>query len=226
MLHKDITERLTTVSSGFIDDARLSLKTKGLLLLIMSLPQNFPWSAKRLRMFCKDGGDAINCGLVALEKAGYLKRVIELEADGKYKGIDYQTNGGEPVDAPSVGLLIAGSGNLGTVESCSEADANKESATALASLAEAYSNVMRDATLSFRTKGIYAWLHSHCDSQGNQLVTVNELAAMSTDGSTGVAKSLTELEERGYLKRIREKDERGQAGGMVYHLILPTEKDC
>ena len=224
-MQKNIAKRLTTVSSGFIDDDRLTLKTKGLLLLIMSLPQNFPWSAKRLRMFCKDGGDSINCGLVALEKAGYLKRVIELEADGKYKGIDYQTNGGELVDAPSVGLLNAGSGNLGAVESCSESDADKEVATALSPLAEACRNVMRDATLSFRTKGIYAWLHSHCDSQGNQVVTVNELAALSTDGSTGVAKSLTELENSGYLTRMREKDERGQAGGMVYHLVLPTEKD-
>lgn len=224
-MQKDITERLTTVSSGFIDDDRLTLKTKGLLLLIMSLPQSFPWSAKRLRSFCKDGGDAINCGLVALEKAGYLKRVIELEADGKYKGIDYQTNGGELVDAPSIGLLNAGSGNLGAVESCSETYADKESATALASLAEAYRNVMRDASLSFRTKGIYAWLHSHCDSQGNQLITVNELAALSTDGSTGVAKSLTELENRGYLTRLRKKDERGQAGGMVYHLVSPTKKN-
>lgn len=41
-MQKDITERLTTVSSGFIDDDRLTLKTKGLLLLIMSLPQSFP----------------------------------------------------------------------------------------------------------------------------------------------------------------------------------------
>lgn len=66
--------QFTLVSASIIKDMRLSLKARGLLLLMISLPHNWDFNLKGLAYFCKDGIYAIRSGIYELEKYGYLKR--------------------------------------------------------------------------------------------------------------------------------------------------------
>lgn len=59
---------------------------------------------------------------------------------------------------------------------------------------------LNDPRLSFKAKGILAYLLSKPD---DWKVMVSELINSSTDGKTAVYSGLKELEENGYLKRIR-----------------------
>lgn len=66
---------------------------------------------------------------------------------------------------------------------------------------------LNDPRLSFKAKGILAYLLSKPD---DWKVMVSELINSSTDGKTAVYSGLKELEENGYLKRVRvyRRDER------------------
>jgi len=59
---------------------------------------------------------------------------------------------------------------------------------------------LNDPRLSFKAKGILAYLLSKPD---DWKVMVSELINSSTDGKTAVYSGLKELEENGYLKRVR-----------------------
>lgn len=73
-------------------DSRLSLKAKGLLSLVFSLPkgdvyENF--SIKDLIQYSKDGKDSTMSALKELEFYGYLKTYHRRDIDGRYVGLQY-----------------------------------------------------------------------------------------------------------------------------------------
>ena len=55
-------------------DITLSLKAKGLLSLMLSLPEDWDYTTKGLACICKDGVDSICSTVKELEKAGYVQR--------------------------------------------------------------------------------------------------------------------------------------------------------
>lgn len=55
-------------------DISLSLKAKGLLSLMLSLPDGWDYTTKGLACICKDGVDSICSTVKELEKAGYVRR--------------------------------------------------------------------------------------------------------------------------------------------------------
>ena len=55
-------------------DISLSLKAKGLLSLMLSLPEGWDYTTKGLACICKDGVDSICSTVKELEKAGYVQR--------------------------------------------------------------------------------------------------------------------------------------------------------
>lgn len=64
----------TTISNHHLQDRNLSLKAKGLLTLILSLPHDWDMTLKGLVSLSGDGVDSVRSGIQELEKAGYLRR--------------------------------------------------------------------------------------------------------------------------------------------------------
>ena len=68
------TRDYTVMSNHHLRNTDLSLKAKGLLSLMLSLPENWDYTTKGLSMICKDGIDSINSGLKELVANGYVIR--------------------------------------------------------------------------------------------------------------------------------------------------------
>ena len=79
----------TVISNYHLRDKNLSLRTIGLLSLILSLPDTWDYSQAGLAAICKDGEDSIRSGLKELEKYGYLERERERDESGRMRGIIY-----------------------------------------------------------------------------------------------------------------------------------------
>lgn len=64
----------TTMSNYHLKDKRLSYKAKGLLSVILSLPDEWDYSLKGLAYISGDGVDSVRGGIRELEKYGYISR--------------------------------------------------------------------------------------------------------------------------------------------------------
>lgn len=67
----------------------LSLKAKGLLSLMLSLPEDWDYTTRGLSCICKDGVDSIRVGIQELEANGYLVRERRRNENGQYGAIEY-----------------------------------------------------------------------------------------------------------------------------------------
>lgn len=67
----------------------MSLKAKGLLSLMLSLPDDWDYSVSGLATLSKDGKDSVMSALSELEKFGYLTRTRVTNEKGQYSGIQY-----------------------------------------------------------------------------------------------------------------------------------------
>ena len=83
------TRNYTVMSNYHLRDKSLSLKAKGLLSLMLSLPEDWDYTTKGLAYICKDGVDSICATVRELEGAGYIVRARERHADGTLGGIEY-----------------------------------------------------------------------------------------------------------------------------------------
>ena len=79
----------TVMSNYHLRDKNLSLKAKGLLSYMLSLPDDWDYSVRGLVSCLKEGKDSIQAALHELEKYGYLKREQGRTTDGKLSNIDY-----------------------------------------------------------------------------------------------------------------------------------------
>ena len=68
------TRDYTVMSNHHLKDTALSLKAKGLLSIMLSLPDEWNYTTRGLAAICKEGVDAIGGALRELEKAGYIVR--------------------------------------------------------------------------------------------------------------------------------------------------------
>ena len=83
------TRDFTIMSNYHFKDKRLSLKAKGLLSLMLSLPENWDYTTKGLARICKDGVDSIRSGVNELEKMGYVRREYVRDDHGRVRDIEY-----------------------------------------------------------------------------------------------------------------------------------------
>jgi hypothetical protein len=78
-----------------------------------------------------------------------------------------------------------------------------------------YNGLFRDTRLSFKAKGIFGLISTHRDGFG---ISLESIAACSTDGIAGVRTGLQELIACNYLQRDRARDEFGRLGESVYFI--------
>lgn len=83
------TRDYTVMSNHHLRDMSLSLKAKGLLSLMLSLPDEWDYTMKGLARICKDGVDSISGGIRELEARGYLIRERVRGANGQLGSIEY-----------------------------------------------------------------------------------------------------------------------------------------
>ena len=83
------TRDYPVMSNYHLRDMSLSLKAKGLLSLMLSLPENWDYTMKGLARICKDGIDSISGGIRELEAHGYLIRARVRGANGQLGSIEY-----------------------------------------------------------------------------------------------------------------------------------------
>lgn len=86
-IHK--TSNFTVMSNYHFKEKKMSLKSKGLLSLMLSLPDDWDYSVSGLATLSKDGKDSIMSALCELERFGYLKRERLTNEKGQYVGIEY-----------------------------------------------------------------------------------------------------------------------------------------
>lgn len=86
-IHK--TKDYTTMSNSHFREKEMSLKAKGLLSLMLSLPEEWDYSEIGLSKLSKDGVGSTAKALDELETFGYLRRTQCKETDGKFAGYEY-----------------------------------------------------------------------------------------------------------------------------------------
>ena len=77
------------MSNYHLKDRGLSLKAKGLLSMMLSLPDDWNYSTRGLASICKEGVDSIGSGLKELEKNGYITRNRIRGSDGRISDTEY-----------------------------------------------------------------------------------------------------------------------------------------
>ena len=83
------TRDYTVMSNYHLRDRSLSLKAKGLLSLMLSLPEDWDYTMEGLARICKDGIDSISGGIRELEAHGYLVRARVRNENGQRGSIEY-----------------------------------------------------------------------------------------------------------------------------------------
>lgn len=83
------TENYTVMSNTHFKEKGMSYKAKGLLSVMLSLPDNWDYSIAGLETLSKDGKDSIMSALTELEQFGYLKRTQITDERGRFNGYDY-----------------------------------------------------------------------------------------------------------------------------------------
>ena len=83
------TRDYTVMSNHHLRNTNLSLKAKGLLSLMLSLPENWDYTTKGLARICKDGVDSICAGVRELEEQGYVIRERVRNPNGQLGSIEY-----------------------------------------------------------------------------------------------------------------------------------------
>ena len=79
----------TVLPNGILRDTGLSLKTKGLFAIILSLPEDWDYSVAGLATVAGCGREAIRSALAEMEQAGYLTRTRSHGEGGKFTGVIY-----------------------------------------------------------------------------------------------------------------------------------------
>lgn len=82
-------QRFTVIDNQPLQDANLSNKALGLLVRMLSFPDDWKFYEKDLEKRCnKDGRDAVHNQLLELQEAGYVTKVRNRSKDGKFAQTD------------------------------------------------------------------------------------------------------------------------------------------
>ena len=99
-------KNFTVMANYHLKDKRLSLKAKGLLSVMLSLPDDWNYNMKGLARLSKDGIDSVRSTVNELERYGYVtRRRIRTEtgqlADTEYLVREYPPDQADPLEKPA-----------------------------------------------------------------------------------------------------------------------------
>ena len=126
------TKNDTVMSNEHLKDKRLSLKAKGLLSVMLSLPDTWDYSISGLVAICKEGETSVKSTLNELKSCGYLvvtKKMPNETESGRieyvYDIFEHAQTGKQPVEKQGVENVL----QLSTKESSTNKSNTKESST-------------------------------------------------------------------------------------------------
>ena len=83
------TKDYTTMSNYHFKEKDMSLKAKGLLSTMLSLPEDWDYTEEGLAALCRDGRDSIRSALKELESFGYVETTRVRDEKGRLRGTEY-----------------------------------------------------------------------------------------------------------------------------------------
>ena len=84
-----LTEEFTIVPNALLTDKKLSLKAKGLLCILLSLPSDWAVYKSQLQSFSTDGRDGTIAAFNELVDNGYITSIRRHNSKGQFMGWDY-----------------------------------------------------------------------------------------------------------------------------------------
>ena len=108
------TKGYTVMSNYHLRDNNLSLKSKGLLSQMLSLPEEWDYTLSGLARINKEGKDSIRTSVIELERAGYIHREQSRNENGSFSANVYVIYEQPMLGAPSSGnpsTAVPSSGN-------------------------------------------------------------------------------------------------------------------
>lgn len=106
ILRKRQKSQYTVIDQSIFKDKTLSNKALGMLCRMLSLPNEWEFSAEGLATLSTDGISAVRSQLSELEEHGYLMRNY-VRGEGKYSGIEYVVSEVPMCDFPKSENLIS-----------------------------------------------------------------------------------------------------------------------
>lgn len=101
VLRKEKKGSFTIIDNAIFKDCTLSMKAKGLLCQMLSLPDGWNYSIAGLTKLVSDGESAVRSTLKELEEAGYFRRE-QIRENGKITKIEYVISEYKNCDFPHV----------------------------------------------------------------------------------------------------------------------------
>lgn len=83
------TKDYTTMSNYHFREKDMSLKAKGLLSMILSLPEDWDYTLEGLSLLCKDGVDSVRTALRELKEFGYVETARVRDEKGHLRDAEY-----------------------------------------------------------------------------------------------------------------------------------------
>lgn len=120
------TNNYTVMSNYHLRDKRLSLKAKGLLSQMLSLPENWDYTLRGLTAINRESIDAIRTAVLELEKNGYITRQQGRDAKGKMTNIEYTIYEKPRLDQPNTENPILENPNTDNPNTGNPTQLNKE----------------------------------------------------------------------------------------------------
>ena len=102
------TRDYTVMSNYHLRDKSLSLKAKGLLSQMLSLPEDWDYTLSGLSFINRESKDAIRSAINELEKEGYIIRRQTTDASGKFSGNEYIIHESPMEPEPSLEKPLSG----------------------------------------------------------------------------------------------------------------------
>lgn len=146
------TKDYTVMANYHFRDKNLSLKAKGLLSMMLSLPDGWGYSVEGLMKLSTDGRDSINATLQELEKYGYLKRSRARDDKGKLGKAIYDIFEKPITDFPTLGKPTLGKPQLLNTNKLNTNSINKKVSKAKAKPVENFDSIIEKSTESIELR--------------------------------------------------------------------------
>ena len=85
---ESIDSDLVEISTTCLSDNRLSWRSKGLLLYMLTMPKNWEFSKKDLLRSTSDGNNRLQSTLKELKRSGYILQIQTRKESGRYERCD------------------------------------------------------------------------------------------------------------------------------------------
>lgn len=215
-LRKEYKENYTCISND-VFRSDLSLKARGMLCTMLSLPDDWEFSENGLQAILKDGQTSVRSAIKELEGAGFLSRTRERDENGRigrcvWIVCDYPRFENPSLDTPSFETSNLGNGpQLSTKEQSTNRPTTKESKREPRHKYGEYSNVLLSDTdlaklkaefptdWEERVERLSAYMASTGKSYKNHLATIRNWARRDRSGNkVGVSRETSS----GFNKKV------------------------